>query len=132
MKKMALFVILFVALIALPMILLSDGCMAYYQSLVDENPNGSMARWAQLRIAGTYLSTLRSEQAIEGYKKFLERYPDDPRREWTHYRYCISMDEGGKKQDAIDALQYFLEQYPDSEYKLDVQGMLGRLKYVQK
>jgi len=131
-KKIILVIFLFVLLVALPIVLVTDRTMEFYQELIDSNPRGSLANWAQLRIAGIYFHTMRPLQASRAYKKFLDNYPEDPSRKDALYYYAASLDEADKDEDSIEAFSMFLELYPDDKRAKDAQYSITRIKYIKR
>jgi len=128
-KKIIIIVTILVLLfIVLPLVLISNGAMEFYQKYLDENPNKSFSRWAQLAIGDVYRWTMRYDEAAGAYGKFLEKYPDDPRKKDGLFYYATSLDEALRNREALEQYEKFLEEYPDDSRVDEVNKYIYNLK----
>jgi len=130
-KKILLFVGIFVALLALPMILISSPMMDFYQGRVDKNPNSNFSKWLQLTMANVCYKTMRPERSAVYYYRFLERYRDDERRPWVMLRYGYSLEDANRNAEAIEVYQQVYNEYPEREEGKDALASINRVRYMR-
>jgi TolA-binding protein len=128
-KKIALIAGFFVSLVALPLILLSNPMMDFYQGKIDKNPNSGFSKWLQLNMGNICYKTMRPERAAIYYYNYLERYKDDVQRPWVMLRYGMSLEEANRNAEALQVYQQVVNDYPDREEAKDaIQGQ-NRIRY---
>ncbi len=130
-KKILLIAGSVVALIALPMIIVSNPMMDFYQGRIDRNPNSGFSKWLQLTMANVCYKTMRPERSAVCYYKFLERYKDDVRRPWVMLRYGYSLEDANRNAEAIEVYQQVYNEYPESEEGKDALSGISRVRYMK-
>lgn len=127
-KKIFILLGLFSLLIFLPIFICLTSTLLYFQSMVDDSPQASMAKWTQMAIADVFYYTRRPERSVDAYWKFINLYPEDPRVPAATYYYAASLDDMGKRDKAMEAYTYFIEKYPDNDKTDDAREAHTRLK----
>ena len=130
-KKIVLIAGSFVSLIALPLILLSNPMMDYYQGRIDKNPNSGFSKWLQLTMANSCYKTMRPERSAVYYYQYLERYKDDAQRPWVMMRYGLSLEDANRNAEALEVYQQVINDYPDREESKDAAQGMDRIRYVK-
>ncbi len=129
-KKLLAFVLVFIAIFASPIFLLSNFMMEFYQKKIEESPNTDLAKWTQMKMADICYKTMRPEMAAESYRKFYDRYENDERRPRALIRYGMSIEDCHKNKEAIEAYEKYIEDYPEGEFRVDAQRGIIRCRYV--
>ena len=129
-KKKFLIVGIFLAVLGLPVFMVSSPMMDTYQGCINSNPETSFNKWLQLRIGGISYHTGRAERSADAYLKFVRRYPGDERREFALIHYGKALEDAKKYDEAIDAYDWFLAEYPNHEYTEDARNGIRRIKYI--
>jgi TolA-binding protein len=130
-KKIALIDGFFVSLVALPLILLSNPMMDYYQKRIDRNPNSNFSKWLQLNMAHMCYKTMRPERSAVYYYNYLERYKDDVQRPRVMLRYGLSLEEANRTAEALQVYQQVIDDYPHGEEAKDAAQGMDRIRYVK-
>ena len=130
-KKILLIAGIFVSFIALPLILLSNPMMDFYQNRIDKNPNTGFSKWLQLAMADACYRTMRPERSAAYYYQFLLRYKDDERRPRIMLRYAFSLEDANRNAEAIEVYQQISAEYPDTEVARDAQSGINRIRYMK-
>ncbi len=130
-KRIILAAAFFVSLIALPLILISNPMMDFYQARIDSNPNSGFSKWLQLKMAGVCYKTMRPERAATYYYNFLERYPDEANRPWVLLRYGYSLEDAGRSAEALQVYEQIIQDYPDTDEAKDATSGTHRVRYLK-
>jgi len=130
-KKTLAVCVVFLVLAVLPLFLLSNPMMDYYQRRIDRDPDRPSSCWLQLKTADVCSATMRPERAAEYYRRFLMRYRQDVRRPYALLRYGMSLEEAGRNADAIIVYEQILIEYPDREERDRAAAGIDRIKYVK-
>jgi tetratricopeptide (TPR) repeat protein len=130
-KKLLILTGLFLAVVVLPVALLSNGMMEACQKRIDRDPHSPFNQWLQLAIADACSRTFRPEMAADYYRRFWDRYPNDERRPYAWLRYARSLEDSARSADAISAYQKYLNDYPDREDKKEAVAGIERIHFVR-
>lgn len=130
-SKILLIAGFFVSLVALPLILLSNPMMDFYQGQIDKNPNTAFAKWLQLAMADACYRTMRPERSSTYYHNFLLKYKDDERRPQVMLRYGLSLEEASRNAEALEIYQKILDEFPETEYAREAQSGINRIRYIK-
>jgi len=115
----------------IPLLMLSNGAMAWYQSRIERAPQSGFNRWLQIASADACLKTWRPELASVRYRRFMELYPADEGRPYALFRLARSLEEAGRIVDARKTYERFIEEYPDRAEKADCEVAIVRMKFPQ-
>ena len=134
-KKILIFVLIPLALVATPLILCSNPMIDSFQESINENPRTGFNEWRQFAICWICMNTMRYDRAARGYKAFIENFdPDTPGQEenypfaFFHYAYALESEE--KWDEAKEQYEAFQDAYPNHElYDEAVKG-IRRIKYL--
>lgn len=130
-KRTLAVAIFFMAIIVLPLFLVSGFMMDKYQQRIDKDPKTPSARKYQLLLGNIYYKTFRSDRACECYLQFLQRYPEDPQRPFVMLRYGDALDDANRNNDAIAVYLQFLDDYPDSPDCEKAKDGINRCRYLK-
>ncbi len=131
-KKTLIALIVFLVLVALPVLLLSNPMMAVYQGHIDAHPRSNFSRWLQITSANVCFSTWRPERAVDSYQRFLDLYREDERRPFALLRLGLSLEGAGRNADAVVRYDQFLVEYPDRPERSEIQAGLARIRFVNR
>jgi tetratricopeptide (TPR) repeat protein len=131
-KKILAIVGCLLLLIVLPILLMSNGAMGWYQRRIDANPGSGFNRWLQLASADVCFRTMRPEMAVDRYRSFMRLYPRDEERPHALFRLARALEESNRNADAIKTYEQFIAEYPHREAeKRDCEMSIDRIKYVK-
>lgn len=129
-KKTLAIVAAFLIAFILPIFLLSNPMMGYYQGRIDKDPNSDFNKWLQLTVSGICYKTMRPEIALEGYEKYINRFPkEDEDYPFVLLRYAKSLEDAKRYDEAIDNYELLRATFPDHEYAEEAERGITRIKY---
>lgn len=128
-KKTLLIALIFVLVITLPLVMISNSMMDVYQDKIDAHPTSGFNKWLQLTTAGICFKTDRPERALDGYKKYMERFPEDPEYAFCLLRYAQSLEEAKRYEEALEQYDLFLTYYPSHDDVETARQGITRIKY---
>lgn len=119
-RKTKIGILIFLLLIAVPVVLLSDWFLGTIQTSIDrtyEQTRDPSARW-QLLIARTYDMTLRERSAVKAYARYLERVIPKSQEEIDEYvevkyEYATALEAIYRAQEAADEYYDIFHNYSD-------------------
>lgn len=111
-KKIILIVACVLFVVILPIFLITDTGLGLVQSMIDKNPQGSSAPWAQFTVGKVYFYTARCDKAVIALKKYIDAYKENKDRRWwdAKYYYALSLEECDKGFAAATVFREYLEQ----------------------
>lgn len=113
----------------IPLLMLSNGAMTWYQARIDRAPDSGFHRWLQMASADACRKTWRPELASLRYRRYMELYPADEARPVALFYLARSLEEAGRIVDARKTYERFIEEYPDRAEKADCEVAIVRIKY---
>jgi tetratricopeptide (TPR) repeat protein len=133
-KKYLIAAIIFVIILATPLVMMSNPMMDVWQTKVDGNPPEN--KWLQMAIANVCYKTWRPERAADAYLKYMQYYPDDPQYPYAWIRYAQSLEECHQNRLAEENYQLFLDTYLErsefNEYLDEAHRGLKRVRYQKR
>ncbi|MBI2900688.1 MAG: hypothetical protein HYY17_10930 [Planctomycetes bacterium] len=135
-KRVLLYGVIFITILATPFVLLSNPMMDVYQERIDKNPKTSFNRWLQLRMGGICYKTLRPERSAPAYRKFMENFPDDPEYNFVWMRYAQSLEDCHQNKEAEEQYILMMETLEDrpelAEFRDEAKRGWLRTKYQKR
>jgi hypothetical protein len=109
-----------VAVIVIPLVLISGPMFDVYQGWIDKNRKESeFARWLQFHMGKVAGLTLRPERAHQCFERYLDYWwesePPDPRLEEAHFLYAYYLAEDHKRDKALAELENFFAAWGEDE-----------------
>lgn len=141
MRKAMILIIIFAAIIIIPLILVSSPLFNLYQGWIDKPENhtqdAGFAKWLQWsmgRIAG-WMG--REERAADAYGHYIEYWSneddltlEDPDVPAAYYWYAYWLADDHHEEHALEVIRDFMAVYPDHPLVDKVQNLRDRILYV--
>jgi outer membrane protein assembly factor BamD len=113
-----------------------DGAIETFQAIIDNYPYSEYAVDAELRIADTYFSDKRYEEALSYYRDFGDLHPHHERVPYTvlrsalcHYEQVGSVDrDQSATHEALRYLEELISRYPYSPESRQGENLLRELR----
>jgi hypothetical protein len=137
-RKTKIGIIIFLLLMAVPVVLLSEWFLGMIQASIDKTYDKSKntdpsAGW-QLFIARAYDMTLRKRAAVPAYRRYLQRVEPKTQQELfeyveVKYNYATALEAIYKAQEASDEYYDIVQNYPDHPCAKAAEKAYKRIEY---